>query len=116
MRPGVRPPEWLSRGGPSHAGGRSRSPAQLSGLRESRRSCHTPVVRYGQQSTEAAGGERKKKREGGRLMAAVMTTPRIELEPAVTRTVRRVAPPPLAPGGHRPPAAPPWPPRAAPAP
>ena len=38
-------------------------------------------------------------------MAAVMTTPRIELEPAVTRTVRRVAPRPVARCGHRPPAA-----------
>ena len=34
-----------------------------------------------------------------------MTTPRIELEPAVTRTVRRVAPRPVARCGHRPPAA-----------
>ena len=41
-------------------------------------------------------------------MAAVMTTPRIELEPAVTRTVRRVAPRPVAPCGHRPSAATYW--------
>ena len=38
-------------------------------------------------------------------MAAVMTTPRIEMEPAVTRTVRRVAPHPVARRGHRPSAA-----------
>ena len=41
-------------------------------------------------------------------MAAVMTTPRIELEPAVTRTVRRVAPRPVARCGHRPSAATYW--------
>src|SRR2546421_7823640 len=34
----------LPRVGRATPGGRSRSPAQLSGLRESRRSCHTPVV------------------------------------------------------------------------
>jgi nucleoid-associated protein YgaU len=34
-------------------------------------------------------------------MAAVMTTPRIELEPAVTRTVRRAAPRRVARRGHR---------------
>src|SRR5258705_11659668 len=71
--------------------GAVRSPAQLSRLRETRRSCHTPVVRYG------GSNGRSEKREGGRHMAAVMTTPRIELEPAVTRTVRRGAPPPAAP-------------------
>ena len=41
-------------------------------------------------------------------MAAVMTTPRIEMEPAVTRTVRRVAPRPVARRGHRPSAAVSW--------
>ena len=41
-------------------------------------------------------------------MAAVMTTPRIEMEPAVTRTVRRVAPRPVARRGHRPSAATYW--------
>jgi hypothetical protein len=35
-------------------------------------------------------------------MAAVMTTPRIEMEPAVTCTVRRVAPRPVARRGHQP--------------
>jgi LysM repeat protein len=35
-------------------------------------------------------------------MAAVMTTPRIEIEPAVTRTVRRVEPCSVARRGHRP--------------
>ncbi|HKA94110.1 MAG TPA: LysM peptidoglycan-binding domain-containing protein [Acidimicrobiia bacterium] len=34
-------------------------------------------------------------------MAAVMTTPRFEMEPAVTRTVRRVAPRSVARRGHR---------------
>ncbi|HMF03858.1 MAG TPA: LysM domain-containing protein [Acidimicrobiia bacterium] len=34
-------------------------------------------------------------------MAAVMTSPRFEMEPAVTRTVRRVPPRPVARRGHR---------------
>jgi nucleoid-associated protein YgaU len=34
-------------------------------------------------------------------MAAAMTTPRFEMEPAVTRTVRRVPPRPVARRGHR---------------
>ena len=34
-------------------------------------------------------------------MAAVMTTPRIDIEPAVTRTVRRVEPRSVARRGHR---------------
>ena len=38
-------------------------------------------------------------------MAAVMTTPRVEMEPAVTRTVRRVEPRTVARRGHRPSAA-----------
>ena len=41
-------------------------------------------------------------------MAAVMTTPRIEMEPAVTRTVRRVEPRSVARRGHRPSAATYW--------
>ena len=41
-------------------------------------------------------------------MAAVMTTPRIEMEPAVTRTVRRVEPCSVARRGHRPSAATYW--------
>jgi len=41
-------------------------------------------------------------------MTAVMTTPRIELEPAVTRTVRLVAPRSVARRGHRPSAATYW--------
>jgi LysM repeat protein len=41
-------------------------------------------------------------------MAAVMTTPRIEIEPAVTRTVRRVEPCSVARRGHRPSAATYW--------
>jgi len=41
-------------------------------------------------------------------MAAVMTTPRIEMEPAVTRTVRLVAPRSVARRGHRPSAATYW--------
>jgi hypothetical protein len=41
-------------------------------------------------------------------MAAVMTTPRIDIEPAVTRTVRRVAPRSVARRGHRPSAATYW--------
>ena len=41
-------------------------------------------------------------------MAAVMTTPRIEMEPAVTRTVRRVEPSSVARRGHRPSAATYW--------
>jgi nucleoid-associated protein YgaU len=41
-------------------------------------------------------------------MAAVMTTPRIELEPAVTPTARRVPPRPVARCGHRPSAATYW--------
>ncbi len=41
-------------------------------------------------------------------MAAVMTTPRIEMEPAVTRTVRLVAPRSVARRGDRPSAATYW--------
>ena len=41
-------------------------------------------------------------------MAAVMTTPRVEMEPAVTRTVRRVEPCSVARRGHRPSAATYW--------
>jgi hypothetical protein len=41
-------------------------------------------------------------------MAAVMTTPRIDIEPAVTRTVRQVAPRSVARRGHRPSAATYW--------
>jgi len=41
-------------------------------------------------------------------MAAVMTTPRIEMEPAVTRTVRQVAARSVARRGHRPSAATYW--------
>jgi nucleoid-associated protein YgaU len=41
-------------------------------------------------------------------MAAVMTTPRIELEPAVAPTARRVPPRPVARCGHRPSAATYW--------
>ena len=41
-------------------------------------------------------------------MAAVMTTPRIDIEPAVTRTVRRVEPCSVARRGHRPSAATYW--------
>ena len=41
-------------------------------------------------------------------MAAVMTTPRIDFEPAATRTVRQVAPRSVARRGHRPSAATYW--------
>jgi hypothetical protein len=41
-------------------------------------------------------------------MAAVMTTPRIDIEPAVTRTVRRVTSRSVARRGHRPSAATYW--------
>jgi hypothetical protein len=41
-------------------------------------------------------------------MAAVMTTPRVDIEPAVTRTVRRVTPRSVARRGHRPSAATYW--------
>src|SRR5262249_47833403 len=118
------PPSWISRVGRATPGSGLLPGAVV------RRNCHTRVVRYGGRNrtgrgarsserarTEPAGARRERERakrererarererergKEARGMAAAMTTPRFEMEPAVTRTVRRAGPCSVARRGRR---------------